>query len=68
MTDDDDFFDSAPAKPERELGPVFAATFGSECSEDGDWINEGDNIRADGYGGFAHASCIRQAARPVIWE
>lgn len=67
--DDDDFFDNAPAtKTDRDLGPVFTADYGSECSETGDWITEGDDIRADGHGSFAHATCIRQNARPVIWE
>lgn len=65
---DDDFFDSATTKTDRDLGPVFTASYDSECSEQGDWINEGDDIRADGYGGFAHATCTRQNARPVIWE
>jgi hypothetical protein len=70
MDVDDDLFEPAqgPRRIERgEVGPVFDAQYGSDCSE-GDEIEPGDSIRADGHGGFAHASCLRLAARPVIWE
>jgi hypothetical protein len=63
---DDDTFVSAEVKDGP--GPVFVAGYESECSEEGDWIEPGDSIRADGHGGFAHASCLRMAKRPVIWE
>ena len=70
MDVDDDLFEPAqgPAKIEYgEVGPVFDAQYASDCSE-GDEIEPGDSIRADGHGGFAHASCLRWAAREVIWE
>lgn len=59
-----DLFESAD---DDRPGPVFDAQYGSDCSE-GDEIHAGDSIRADGYGGFAHASCLRMASRPVVWE
>lgn len=46
---DDLFEDSA-----EPLSPAFTATYDCECSE-GDWIEEGDRIRADGEGGWMHA-------------
>lgn len=70
MTTDDDLFTPADERPPityGQVGPVFDAQYGSDCSE-GDDIEPGDSIRADGRGGFAHASCLRMAARPVIWE
>ena len=63
---DEDFFDDA-----QESGPVglpFNAAYASTCSEIYDDIQPGDRIMADGHGGFAHVSCIRQSARGVIWE
>jgi hypothetical protein len=45
-------FESADAPP--ELGPIFRAGRDGECSE-GDHIQEGENIRADGLGGWVHA-------------
>lgn len=51
-----------------KAGPVFTATYDSDCSVEGDLIQEGDSIRADGEGGYAHASCLRNEQWPVIWE
>jgi hypothetical protein len=64
---DDDYFDPPTPEEANQPGPVFPAGFDSECSE-GDWINEGEDIRADGHGGFAHPFCLRQASRKVVWE
>jgi hypothetical protein len=67
---DDDLFEPASGAPPikyGEPGPAFSAEHRSDCSE-GDEIQPGDIIRADGHGGWAHASCLRMAARPVIWE
>ena len=38
-------------------GPWFPARFDSECDECGDPIDEGDEIRADGEGGYACKGC-----------
>ena len=38
------------------LAPVIEASFAGPCS-DGDWIEEGDSIRADGDGGWIHVGC-----------
>ena len=42
-------------------GPVFRAGYDSECASAtcylGGDIEEGDDIRADGEGGFVHAEC-----------
>jgi len=66
MPEDDDLFQPAePAQP--RLGPTFEAEYRSDCSE-GDEIEPGETIRADGHGGYVHASCARMASRPVIWE
>lgn len=48
-----DLFDE-PA-PQSRLGPVFLASFDSECPACGWEIEAGDKIRADGRGGFIHA-------------
>lgn len=51
MTDlDDDLFEPS----EDPLPPVFTATYDCECSE-GDYIEAGEQIRADGQGGWVHA-------------
>jgi hypothetical protein len=42
-------------------GPVFSAGYDSECASAtcylGGDIEEGDDIRADGEGGFVHSEC-----------
>ena len=67
MLDDDDPFEPAEPVPATTLGPTFEAEYRSDCSE-GDEIEPGETIRADGHGGYVHASCARLASRPVIWE
>lgn len=51
-TDDGDDPQYGPGVP----GPWFLAGFGSPCSQ-GDWIVDGDTIRADGDGGWEHQTC-----------
>lgn len=48
----DDLFEPADDGP--VMGPIFKATYDSRCAE-GDWITEGEDIRADGHGGYVHA-------------
>jgi hypothetical protein len=60
---DDDLLSPVESSP----GSVFTAQYAGECSE-GDDIEPGDQIRADGHDGYSHASCLRLASRPVIWE
>ena len=43
---------------DSQPGPVFCAGYDSECSVCGLGIFEGDDIRADGDGDYAHADCI----------
>lgn len=54
MSENDLF--SVPEKPSK-LGPVFRAEFDSECDGCGFSIDEGEEIRADGSGGFIHVEC-----------
>lgn len=59
-----DFFDNAdPAASNINLGPVFMAQFESEDSCCGEGIVPGEDIRADGQGGWIHADsgCERMA-------
>lgn len=51
-TDDGDDPQYEPGVP----GPWFLAGFGSPCSQ-GDWIVDGETIRADGDGGWQHQTC-----------
>jgi hypothetical protein len=44
-----------PDSPRR--GPWFAAGYGGECSGCGEEILEGDQIRADGEGGWLDEDC-----------
>lgn len=43
--------------PRSGPGPWFPARFDSECDTCGDTILEGDEIRADGTGGYACEGC-----------
>lgn len=56
-----DLFDDAQDAP--RLGPVFTATFDSEDACCGMGIEIGDDVRADGHGGWIHADdeCERAA-------
>lgn len=58
-----DLFDDAPEG--SRLGPVFAATFESEDACCGEGIEPGEDIRADGQGGWIHADdqCERLASK-----
>ena len=49
----DDLFDDA-SEPVR-LGPVFMATYEGECTSCDEVIQPGEDIRADGAGGWIHA-------------
>jgi hypothetical protein len=48
--------DEPPQYQPGVKGPYFVAGFGSPCSQ-GDWIVDGDVIRADGDGGWEHETC-----------
>ena len=39
------------------MGPWFTARFDSDCDECGALISEGDQIRADGTGGYICEDC-----------
>jgi hypothetical protein len=43
-------------------GPPMRASFDSDDSCCGEGISEGEQIRADGYGGWEHMNCVRYAA------
>lgn len=51
---DDDLFDEPDDGP--KFGPVFTATYDSDDECCGDGIESGQQIRADGAGGYIHAS------------
>jgi len=58
---DDDLFDDA--EDTSPFGPIFTATFESEDACCGEGIVPGEDIRADGFGGWIHAdtTCERLA-------
>lgn len=41
-------------------GPWFEAGFSGECSRGGEEIEPGQDIRADGYGGWECRSCVEE--------
>lgn len=43
---------------ELSAPPIVTAGFESEWTECLGWINEGDEIQADGHGGWKHAECL----------
>jgi hypothetical protein len=57
----DDFFESAEETP--ALGPIFMATYETDDACCGQGIQPGEDIRADGRGGWIHADdgCERMA-------
>lgn len=59
---DSDLFDNA--EPASRFGPTFMAEFESEDSCCGEGIVPGEDIRADGHGGWIHAdtTCERLAS------
>lgn len=61
-----DFFDNAEDAATSigtKFGPIFMATFPGTCSACDDLIYQGEDIRADGSGGWIHADdgCERMA-------
>lgn len=53
-----DFYDE-PDEPETPaLGPIFAATYESDCESCDDPIVAGEDIRADGHGSWIHADTM----------
>lgn len=51
----EDFYDeTGPAPAASPFGPIFTATYESEDACCGDGIEVGDQIRADGQGGWIH--------------
>lgn len=58
-----DPFSSGTDDTSPQLGPVIQAGFDSECSSFGCPVGaiwEGDDIRADGEGGWIHAECAEE--------
>lgn len=49
-----DFYDDA----EPEFGPIFTATYESDCPSCDEPILPGEDIRADGHGDFIHADTM----------
>lgn len=49
-------------------GPWFPARFDSECDGCGDPIDEGDQIRADGEGGYVCEGCGEELDGDCIGE
>jgi hypothetical protein len=61
-----DFYDAADApSPRDKFGPIFTATFDTECESCEDPIVPGEDARADGRGGWIHADdqCEKVASR-----
>jgi hypothetical protein len=56
LTVDDDVFESAGPTPGNRPGPWFTAMYDSDDECCG-WIKAGDEIRADGSGGWEHRDC-----------
>jgi hypothetical protein len=51
-----DFYDVAtPPSPRDRLGPIFCATFESDCAACSDLIVPGEDARSDGRGSWIHA-------------
>jgi hypothetical protein len=50
----------------RDLGPWFAAQFDSECDGCGSDITAGDQIRADGEGGWLCGICGHENEEPAV--
>jgi hypothetical protein len=55
--DDDDFWDMV-SPPGPSLGPIFTATYESECESCDEPIVPGEDARADGRGGWIHADTM----------
>lgn len=59
-----DFYDEPETTQVDRFGPVFVATYEGDCASCADPIVPGEDIRADGRGGWIHADdqCERVAA------
>ena len=55
---EDDFWDDAETGLDPTLGPIFTATYESECESCEEPILPGENARADGCGGWIHADTM----------
>jgi hypothetical protein len=53
----DDFYDEAPVVT-AGLGPIFTATYETECESCEEGIQPGEDARADGHGGWIHADTM----------
>jgi hypothetical protein len=52
-----DFWEE-PGEPAPSLGPIFTATYETECGSCEDPIVPGEDARADGRGGWIHADTM----------
>jgi len=50
-----DFYDDAEEIEAPALGPIFTATYESDCGSCDDPIVPGEDARSDGHGGWIHA-------------
>lgn len=51
-------FNELVAEAESEKGPWFIAGFDGECDSCGSFVTEGDELRADGEGGWEGKCCV----------
>jgi hypothetical protein len=65
--DDDDFWDMVTPPvtkashgiwPAHSFGPIFTATYETECESCDEGIQPGEDARADGHGGWIHADTM----------
>jgi hypothetical protein len=70
---DDDFYDLPPLAPKwsgplstQGLGPIFTATYESECKSCDDLIVPGEDARADGRGGWIHADTMCEKVAEAV--
>jgi len=67
MSDEEIFDEPEDPGPRRGFGPVFTASYMTDCESCEEPIMAGEDCRADGYGGWIHADdmCERVARRNV---
>lgn len=53
-----DFWEGAEQAPAPRFGPVFVASFETECESCEDSIQPGEDARANGRGGWIHADTM----------